>query len=64
LLIKVEFTEQEVRVALNFFELALKSAGDQAADAYIVLRDKLRTAAARAEAEARNPPVAEKKEDQ
>jgi hypothetical protein len=40
----VELTEEEARVALTMLEIALKATGDQAVDAYIVLRNKIRSA--------------------
>ncbi len=50
----VELTEEEARVALTMLEIALKATGDQAVDAYIVLRNKIRSAP-----EAKPPEVTE-----
>lgn len=61
--IKVEFTEQEARVALTFFEIALKSAGDQAVDAYVVLRNKVKMAAEYAERQAQNEEIEKSKKE-
>jgi hypothetical protein len=40
----VELTEEEARVTLTMLEIALKATGDQAVDAYLVLRNKIRSA--------------------
>lgn len=36
-----ELSDQEVKVALEFFNIALKSVGDQAANPYLILKGKL-----------------------
>lgn len=42
--VTVTFTEEELRIQQAMNELALKTAGDQAADAYVALRAKYRAA--------------------
>jgi hypothetical protein len=56
----VHFSEDEIRVQANMNEIALKAAGDAAADAYVVLRAKYR-AAIQSSGEWKAPAEAEKK---
>ena len=42
--ITVTFTEEELKVQMAMNEVALKTAGEQAVDAYTVLRNKYREA--------------------
>lgn len=50
--ITVTFTEEELKVQMALNEVALKTAGEQAVDAYTVLRNKYREAAKPVEAAA------------
>jgi len=42
--VTVKLTEEELRVQLSMNEVALKAAGDTAADAYVALRAKYKAA--------------------